>query len=295
MLSVNSKKTISFLIVGIMMFAVMAAAGCGEEQTADPGTNNQPEAAENADDLSGTLTIAGSTSVQPFSEVLGEAFMALHPNVQINVQGGGSSQGVTAAISGVADIGAASRAVKDEEMAECPELVITQFAIDGVVAVVHPSNEVSDLTKEQVKNIYLGNITNWNKVGGKDAPITVVSREDGSGTRDCFVHMALDKEEIVASAIIQNSNGAVRTTVAGDENAIGYVSMAMVNDEIKALDIDGAAASVENIRSGEYKISRPFNYVTLNAPEGLAKAYIDFVLSAEGQQIVLEEGAIDTN
>jgi phosphate transport system substrate-binding protein len=281
------RRFISVLIAGVMLLGIWAAAGCGSKQDDDrqPGEQINQE-------LSGKLIIAGSTSVQPFSEVLAEEFMAAHPQVEINVQGGGSSQGVTAAVSGAADIGAASRGIKDEEMAENPDLVVTQIAMDGVAIVVHPSSPIKDITMEDVKNIYIGNIKNWKELGGQDRPITVVSREEGSGTRDAFVSVVMGKEEIAASAIIQNSNGAIRTTVAGDPNAIGYVSLAVVNSEIKALDIEGVTPSVENIQAGTYKISRPFNYITQNAPDGLAQAFIDFVLSDEGQQLIVEEGAI---
>ncbi len=279
-MSIKSKRMGSLFIVGLMLLAAFAVAGCGNGEE------------DSSQELSGKLTIAGSTSVQPFSDVLAEEFMASNPNVEISVQGGGSSQGVTAAASGAAEIGAASRNVKEEEMTANPDLVVTQIAIDGVAVVAHPSNPVKDVTLEDIKNIYLGNITNWKDLGGKDAVITVVSREEGSGTRDAFVGMVMDDEEIAPSAIIQNSNGAVRTAVAGDENSIGFVSLAMVNNEIKALEVEGVAASVENIKAGTYKISRPFNYITKNDPEGLAKVFIDFVLSDEGQKIMVDEGAI---
>ncbi len=286
-MSINSKRILGLLIVGVMMLGAFAVAGCGKEDN-----SNEQDTSQNSQELSGKLTIAGSTSVQPFSEVLAEEFMVTNPKVEISVQGGGSSQGVTAAASGAAEIGSASRNVKDEEITENPDLVVTQIAIDGVAVVVHPSNPVQDITLEEIKNIYLGNITNWGELGGTDAAITVVSREEGSGTRDAFVGMVMNDEEIVPSAIIQNSNGAVRTAIAGDENSIGYVSLAIVNNEIKALDVEGVAASVENIKAGTYKISRPFNYITNNAPAGLAKAFIDFVLSDEGQKIMVDEGAI---
>jgi phosphate transport system substrate-binding protein len=283
MTSKKTSKRISFLIIGLLIAAGFIA-GCGQQDNKAPGDN------QNSGELTGTLTIAGSTSVQPFSEVLAEKFMEKNPGVQINVQGGGSSQGVEAAISGVADIGAASRELKDEEKAK--NLVVTTLANDGIAIVIHPANRVNDLRQEEVKNIYLGNITNWKNVGGEDEPIAVVCREDGSGTRGAFEELVMNGEEISDKAIIQNSNGALRTTVVGDKNAIGFLSLAHINKEVKAVNIEGAAATVENIKNGTYKIYRPLNYVTKTAPRGLAKAYIDFVLSDEGQAIVVEEGAI---
>ncbi len=290
MQSSKIRRISSLLLMGFLLLAVGFAGGCGQASEQDEAGTPSEQQVQEADKLSGTITIAGSTSVQPFSEVLAEEFMKKHPQVQVNVQGGGSSQGVQAAISGAADIGSASRDLKDEEKAK--NLLETKLALDGVAIVAHPSNKLNELTMEDVKNIYIGNISNWKDIGGEDAKITVVCREDGSGTRGAFEDIVMNKEEISDKVIIQNSNGAVRTTVAGDKNAIGFISLAIVNDEVKALDIEGVAASVENIKSGSYKISRPFLYLTKTQTEGIVKAYLDFVLSDEGQAIVSEEGAI---
>lgn len=281
----NFKKRGQLVLAGIMLMVFVSVAGCGQPEE---------ETAKDSGKLSGTVTIAGSTSVQPFSEVLAEEFQAKNPGVKINVQGGGSSQGIEAAISGAANIGAASRDLKDEEKAKA-NLVVTPIALDGVAIVVNPANKLTALNKEDVKNIYLGNIKNWKELGGDDAPITVVSREDGSGTRDAFDSIVMDKEDIVKNAIIQNSTGAVRTTVAGDKNAIGYISLAKVNQDVIALDIDGIKASEANIKSGTYKIQRPFIYITKDAPNELSQSFIDFVLSEEGQAIIVEEGAFKIN
>lgn len=275
------RRTIGFVLLGVMLFAALIVGGCGKQST-DQGTGQTSQ-------LSGTLTIAGSTSIQPFSEVLAEAFMAKNPNVQVNVQGGGSSQGVEAAVSGAAGIGAVSRDLKDEEKAK--GVIPTIIAVDGVSMVVNPANKVTALTSDQVKNIYLGNIKNWKEVGGADAPISVVSREEGSGTRDAFDSLVMNKETVIASAIVQNSTGAVRTTIAGDKNAIGYISTATVNKEVKALTLDGIQGTEANIKNGTYKLQRNFNYITKGQAAGLAKAFIDFTLSAEGQKIIVQEGA----
>lgn len=282
----STKKIVTFLLLGMLLITAGIAAGCSKTETQE---NTEPEQGAATKQLSGTLTIAGSTSVQPFSEVVAEEFMAKNPEVQVNVQGGGSSQGIEAAISGAADIGSSSRELKDEEKSQ---LVETRIALDGIAIVVHKDNPVGALSREQVKNIYLGNITNWKEVGGSDTAITVVSREEGSGTLDAFLSLVMDKEEITDKAIIQNSTGAVRTAVAGDKNGIGFISLAKVNEEVKALDIDGVKATVENIKSDTYKLYRTFLYVTKSEPEGLSKAFIDFVMSDEGQNLMVEEGAI---
>lgn len=273
------------ILLGILLVLLVSLVGCAKQDNSSK-SNQGKEGGK----LSGTLTIAGSTSVQPFSEVLAEAFQAKNPGVQVNVEGGGSSQGVEAAISGAADIGSVSRDVKAEEKAKA-NLVETPIALDGIAVVVNPGNKVAALKMEDVKNIYLGNIKNWKELGGSDAPITIVSREDGSGTRDAFDSIVMNKEEIIKNAIIQNSTGAVRTTVAGDKNAIGYISLAKVNKDVKALDIDGIKASEKNIKAGTYKLQRPFIYITKDAPKGLSEAFIKFVLSDEGQNLIVEEGA----
>lgn len=275
------------ILLGVLVLSLVALMGCDNSPSAD-----NPNSFENGGNLSGTLTIAGSTSVQPFSEVLAEEFMANNPDVKINVQGGGSSQGVAAAVSGTADIGAASRDIQDGEKQDEPDLVITRIAVDGVAIIVNPSNAVEDLSMEDVKNIYLGNIINWKEVGGSDAVITVVSREEGSGTRDAFESAVMGNDVIISSAIFMNSNGAVRTTVAGDKNSIGFTSLAVLSDEVKTVAIEGVEPTADNIKTGIYKISRPFNYVTIKEPTGLAKAFIDYVLSDEGQELMVEEGVI---
>jgi len=282
MKSQKVRRITSFLLLGLLLLGAAFASGCSKKEAAAP--TPAPDSA-----LTGSLTIAGSTSVQPFSEVLAEKFKEKNKGVQINVQGGGSSVGIEAAISGAAGLGSSSRDLKPEEKAKLKE---TTIALDGIAIVVHPSNTVKVLKTEDIMNIYVGNIKNWKELGGPDAPITVVSREDGSGTREAFTTLVMNKKDIIKTAIIQNSTGAVRTTVAGDKNAIGYVSLANVNKDVKALDVNGIVASDANVKNGTYKLQRPFIYVSKEAPTGLAKAFIDFVLSPEGQKIIVDEGAI---
>lgn len=283
MISQTVIRKTSFIVLGLLLIGVGLVSGCGQKQGAQTPGNN----------LTGTLTVAGSTSVQPFSEVLAEEFMAANKGVQVNVQGGGSSVGVEAAVSGAAEIGSTSRALTTEEKNK--GLVDTTIALDGIAVVIHPSNPVGALKSTDVMNIYLGNIKNWKEIGGPDAPITVVTREEGSGTRDAFASLVMNKKDIVKTAIVQNSTGAVRTTVAGDKYAIGYISLANVDQSIKALQIDGVEATEANVKAGTYKLQRPFIYVTKGEPTGLAKAFIDYVLSPEGQKLMVEEGAVSVN
>jgi phosphate transport system substrate-binding protein len=201
--------------------------------------------------------------------------MAKYPNTKVRVQGGGSSQGIEAAVSGVAQIGSISRDIKEEEKAK--GLKATNIAVDGVSIVVNPANKVNALKIEDVKNIYLGNIKNWKELGGDDEPITIVSREEGSGTRDLFSEKIMNKENILSSAVIQTPPAPLEPTVAGDKNAIGYISMSTVNKEVKAVSLDGVEPAEANVKAGTYKLQRPFIYVTKGIrpvwPNSLSTSY----------------------
>lgn len=261
------------LLTAMIMVFLVALAGCGgkKEEGAKGGGKT-------------TITIAGSTSVQPLSDELVKTYNQKNPNVTINVQGGGSSQGIKAAADGIAQIGASSRELKNTEKSAVKEI---QIAIDGIAIVVNPKNEkISNLAMAQVKDIYSGKITNWKEVGGKDAPINVVTREAGSGTRGAFEEIVMHDARITDKAITQASNGAVRSTVAGDENAIGYLSLGYLSKEVKSVKIENVEPTVDNVKNGSYKVKRPFLYLTKGEPSGEVKAYIDFVLSPEGQEIV---------
>ncbi|MEL7646167.1 MAG: phosphate ABC transporter substrate-binding protein [Anaerolineaceae bacterium] len=240
-----------------------------------------------------TLSITGSTTVQPLAEKLAESFMSASPDVQIDVQGGGSSVGVKAAGEGTSDIGMASRVVKDEELTQFPNLRVHVIARDGIAVVVHPDNPVNDLSLDQIRDIFSGKIVNWNEVGGPDAAITVAAREEGSGTRDAFMELVMGKDALILdNAVLQSSNGAIRTVVATTPNAIAFLSFGYLDESTKALSIGGAAATEENASSGDYPVVRPLNLLTNGEPEGLVKSFLDFVLSAEGQALVREEGYI---
>ena len=242
---------------------------------------------------SALLSVTGSTTVQPLAEKLAESYMSSNQDVQIDVQGGGSSVGVKAAAEGTSDIGMASREVKDEELTQFPNLQVHVIARDGIAVVVHPDNPVSDLSLDQIRDIFSGKIVNWSEVGGADAAITVAAREEGSGTRDAFMELVMGKDALILdNAILQSSNGAIRTVVSTTPNAIAFLSFGYLDGSTKALSIGGAAATEENASSGVYPVVRPLNLLTDGAPEGSIKSFLDFVLSADGQAIVREEGYI---
>lgn len=276
----SSPLKAALAVVLVLMMAV-AAVGCGQKQ--------EPPKEQKTNELSGTVQIAGSTSVQPLSEELAKEFMNKNPKVKINVAGGGSGAGIKAAAEGTADIGASSRELKADEKAKVKEFVI---ALDGIAVIVHKDNKISELKKEDVKKIFLGEVTDWSQIGGEKGKIQVYTREEGSGTRGAFEEIVLGKDasgkelKIFEKANVQNSTGAVRTAVAGDKNGIGYISIGSLNPEVKALKIDGAEATEANVKAGTYKISRPFIYMTQKEPAGVVKAYLDFVLGPEGQAIV---------
>jgi len=235
-----------------------------------------------------SLTIAGSTSIQPFADRWAEVYMKKHPACGVDVQGGGSSAGIQAARSGAADIGMSSRELKPEEK----DLIEIIVAWDGLAVIVHPENPVDDLSLVQVQNIFAGNIRSWARVGGPDREIHVVTREEGSGTRGAFQEMVMGKSRIFKGAVVQDSNGTVREIVANDPFSIGYISFGLVNEKVKAIRLDGIEASHEHIAEKKYRLVRPFLFLTSGAPGHLAQDFIDFVLSPEGQELIQEEGLI---
>jgi len=285
----------------ILLLAAALLGGCAqatptpmltEPETAAPSVIEQQAAPEPTAEhaLAGRITVAGSTTVQPLAEKLAAAFRAANPEVEIVIQGGGSSVGVKSAAQGIVDIGTASREVKDSEKAEYPDLVIHRIAVDGVAIIVHPDVPLDSITTEQVQAVFAGEIANWRELGGPDQPITVVAREEGSGTRDFFQEHFMKDKEIVARAILQPSNGALRTAVSTTPNSIGFLSFGYLDDSVKALAVDGVQPTEANVYAGTYTAWRYLNMLTRGEPAGLARAWLEFILSDDGQQIVTAQG-----
>jgi len=241
-----------------------------------------------AGDTESTLTVAGSTSVQPFAEKLAETYMENHPGLAINVQGGGSTAGVRAAETGAAQIGMSSRHLKEAEAG----LLQFTIALDGIAIIVNAANPVAELSRSEIAAIFAGEITRWSQVGGLDRPIHFVSREEGSGTRGAFEEMVMGEREIAARALVQDSNGAVREIVASDPDSLGYISLGLVDQRVRAVAVDGVVATYDTIVAKQYAVVRPFLFLSREEPTGAARAYIDYVLGPEGQRLLSLEGLI---
>lgn len=285
-------RIVTLVMAVFLIISTAVIAGCSNKTTQPQNTEGTKNAGQ-SQASGGSITIAGSTSVQPLSEELAKAFKAKNGNTSIAVNGGGSSVGIKAATEGTADIGSSSRELKDSEK-ELKEFVI---AVDGIAVIVNPANKVEDLKKEDLKKIFMGEIKNWKDIGGVDASIVVYNREEGSGTRKAFQELVLGKNsegkenEYSADALVQNSTGGIAQSVGGDLNGIGYASLGVIEKEtkVKMVKVDGAIPSLATIKDKSYKISRPFLYLTKEEPKGAVKEFIDWVISPEGQQIVKKD------
>lgn len=309
------KKTLAIMCSAVMVMG--ALAGCGSSSTettaattaaettaadttaadtsAEETTAEETEAeTEAAADLSGSISMVGSTSMEKFANALSEVFMEKYPNVTVQAEFVGSGAGIEAVTSGSADIGNSSRNLTDEEKAN--GIAENIVAIDGIAVVVDPANTVADLTKQQLTDIYSGTVTNWSEVGGSDSPIVVVGREAGSGTRSAFEEI-LGLEDACAYSSELDSTGAVMARVASTPGAIGYVSLDVLDDTVKALNLEGTAPTAENIKAGSYFLSRPFVMATngeISEQNELVQALFDFVYSDEGDAVIETVGLIST-
>jgi phosphate binding protein len=301
---VRHSKLLALIGAGILAVTALVACGNGDAATAQPSAVESSAAestvaessvaapAETTTDLSGSISMVGSTSMEKLANALSEAFMEEHPDVTVTAEFVGSGAGIEAVTNGTTDIGNSSRSLKDEEKAA--GVVENVVAIDGIAVCVDPANEVADLTKEQLTNIYNGTVTNWKEVGGADEPIIVIGREAGSGTRGAFEEL-VDLVDGCKYANELDSTGAVIAKVASTPGAIGYASLDALDDSVKALSLEGVEATAENIKAGNYFLSRPFVMATkgeISEQNDLVQAWFDFVLGDEGQQVASEVGLI---
>lgn len=274
------KRSLSWIAaLTVLVLLSFSFSGCGNEEL--PAYSSE---------ISGEINGGGSTSVQKIIDAEGAEFGALHPAVKFTYSGTGSSDGIKNAANGTYSFGCASRELKESEKTDLTELV---FAYDGIAVIVNDENSVEDLTKDQIKAIYTGKITNWKEVGGEDRPIAVVSREDGAGTRTAVEELLDFTEQLKSSATVKEGNGNVQSTVSANPNAIGYVSITFVDRSVKPLRVDGVEATMENVLNESYGLSRPF--LALYNEKNLTpqtRAFLDFIMTDEGQTIVEKNGGI---
>lgn len=274
------------IIASLFFMIIILVEGCGKKNEENKtNTDTPPE----------TVTISGSTSVGPLIEKEAEKFKKENTGINVEINQIGSSAGIKDAINGTVEIGMSSRDLKEQEIVE--GLVEVEVAFDGMAVITSKNNKIDSLKLSEVKDIYTGKITNWKDVGGEDSQIVVVSREDGSGTRDAFQEIVgYTSEELYKESIIGDGSGNIKTTVAGNNHAIGFISFEYIDNSVNAVKIDDIAPIAENVKNGEYKLSRPFLlvYKEENLKENGNKL-IDFILSKEGQNIVEESGLIRIN
>lgn len=242
------------------------------------------------------ITLEGSTTLLPVAQKAAEVYMKKDNKVEIIVRGGGSGVGISSLIDGSCDVANASRSIKEKELTfarkKGKEIKGNIIAMDGIVIIVHPSNSIDNITKEQLQNIYTGKIKNWKQLGGKDMKIVVVSRDSSSGTFEFFTEFVLDKKRTLPSAIMQASNQGVSNFVSQTPGAIGYIGHGYLSNKTKAIKFESVEPTVDNILKTKYKLSRPLYMYTLSNTKKEVMDFIGFVKSAEGQKIVEEEGFI---
>ncbi|MFH1708478.1 MAG: phosphate ABC transporter substrate-binding protein [Planctomycetota bacterium] len=248
----------------------LLTAGCGRKETTK-------------------VNAIGSTSIQPFAELLADAYQKTSPGTQVEVQGGGSTAGIQALASGIADIGMCSRSLNAEEQ---PLYTAITIARDGLAVIVHPSNPAGALTLDQVRKLFSGETANWKELGGPDLAVRIILREEGSGTREAFTKLVMKDGRFSDHALVQESNGAVKELVKNDPAAVGYMSLGLVGADVKDLMIDGAKPVAAEVTSGKYPLARPFLFVVKGTPPPHVQAFIDFVLSPAGQALLVKEGLV---
>ena len=284
------KKFIALLLAAVLTLA-LAACGSKNNDNANTDTNTNDNTSTA---VTGTVATDGSTSMEKVIGALSESFMANNADTTVTYNPTGSGSGITAVQEGTCDIGLSSRALKDEEKAA--GLKETVLAYDGIAIIVHPDNPVSDLTIEQIAQLYTGEITNWKDVGGNDAEVVLIGREAASGTRDGFESITGTKEKCQYRQEL-TSTGDVITAVSQNPDAIGYASLASIKDSVKALNVDGVTPNEATVKDGSYKVQRPFVLVTAEgkALAPVAQAFFDYAASPDAAAIIAKAGAVAAN
>ena len=287
------KKILATLLVASMMVAGLTGCGAKKDDAATNGDSTKQEAT--GGDLSGTITLAGSTSMEKLCEAMSESFMEAYPNVTVTAEYTGSGAGLESLAAKSVDIGNASRNLKDEEKSS--GAVENVVAIDGIAVITDKDNKATKLSKEDLTKIYTGEITNWSELGGADEAIVVIGREAGSGTRDAFEEL-LEVADECKYAQELDSTGAVLAKVAATPGAIGYVSLDVVDDTVATVALDGVEPTEENILAGKYLLSRPFVMATngeISEQSELVQAWFDYIKSDAGQEVIKSVGLIIPN
>ena len=281
------KKLVSALFIFVIITISAFALGCtSQSPSTTPTTTVTPTAAP----ISGSINVTGSTSVGPYAGELATMFEQKYPGTMVSVIQVGSGPGIQAVINGTTDIGMSSRALTSAESAK--GLTSWKICDDGIAIIVNNNVSLTNLSSSQIKDIFAGNITNWQQVGGSNTPIMVVTREVGSGTRDGFQTLIMGSTNITTGAITLSSTGAVITYVAGDPNTIGYISFGSMENSVKALEVDGVTPSITTIKDKSYKLQRPFLYVTNGIPNAIAQAFIDYTLGTYGQAYLAKQNLV---
>ena len=286
------KKFIALLLAAVLTLA-LAACGSKNDTNTDANADNTNDDSTKTT-ITGTVATDSSTSMEKVIGALSESFMANNTDTTVTYNPTGSGSGITAVQEGTCDIGLSSRALKDEEKAA--GLKETILAYDGIAIIVHPDNPVSDLTIEQIAQLYTGEITNWKDVGGNDAEVVLIGREAASGTRDGFESITGTKEKCQYRQEL-TSTGDVITAVSQNPDAIGYASLASIKDSVKALNVDGVTPSEATVKDGSYKVQRPFVLVTAEgkALSPVAQAFFDYATSPDAAAIIAKAGAVAAN
>ncbi len=276
------KKTMIITLLGLLAAAMLTGCSEGDQTSQSPGTSQTSQQS--------TVSTDGSTSMEKVIGYLSESYMEDNKNVKVTYNPTGSGAGIQAASEGRCDIGLSSRDLKDDEKQTLTQTVV---AIDGIAIIVNPQNKIEDLTVEQIGKIYTGEITNWKEVGGEEHPIVLIGREAASGTRDGFESITKTKDKCKYTQEL-TSTGDVIQTVSGNENAIGYASLASVKDSVKVLKVEGVTPSKDTIQNGSYKIQRDFVLVTKKDGKlsDEAQKFFDFATSAQADYLIEKAGAI---